>query len=134
MSEEKLLELAVSSTSFLFAVMITTALSGKLVRMGERWGFIYPKKRFQPFPKLLFFFLVEAVLLSLLFGYIETWISPFLQANISWLPAIWSESFFLYYIWFCDEYKFKMHPQYIVIPQVLALVNYLIVQSGPPTG
>jgi hypothetical protein len=124
------IELLVGSVGFLIAVMVTTALSGKLVKMeGKHAGKLPGSKEFQGFSRIFPAFLVEAILLSVLFGYFEKAAENLLIANLQWIPSFIVEAFVLYYVWFClsFDYKITRYWKVLFVLQLVVGLNVLIV-------
>lgn len=125
------IHLIVSSEGFLFAVMVTTILSGQLVKMGKGFGKLKGSTKFQSFVVLWIFFLIEAILLAVFFGYLESFVDTFLLVNLKILPFITIEAIFGYYLWFCVEFNYVI-PRFwksILLAQALAIANLLLVYS-----
>lgn len=124
-----IIPLVVSSEGFLFAVMITTILSGQLVKMGKGFGKLKGSTKFQGFIVLWLCFLLEAVLLAVFFGYFESFVDNFLLINLKITPFITIEAIFGYYLWFCIEFNYVI-PRFwksILLAQALAIVNLLLI-------
>ena len=119
-------DLFVSSVGFLLTVMLTTMLSGFLVKMGSGYGKTLGSEEFQSRAKLYWAFLIEAIVLSVAFAYFESTVVAFLRASMAWLPSIVVEAFVVYYVWFSLTFKFKLHWQPILLPQIILLLNYFV--------
>jgi hypothetical protein len=120
------LETVISWIGFLFTVMITTAFSGRMVKMGAGFGKIFPSNFFQSVPRLYIAFLIEAIALSVAFEYLDPFITAWLLTNLSFLVSIVVEAFVGYYVWFCLEFNFNMHWKPLLIPQVIVALNYFL--------
>lgn len=120
------LELIISSVAFLLTVILTTMLSGVLVKMGSRYGKMIGSPAFQSKEKLYWAFLGEAILLSVTFAYFESAMVMFVRVNMTWLPSIIVEAFIVYYIWFCGTFKFKIRWQPVLLPQLIVALNYFV--------
>jgi hypothetical protein len=118
------LDLLISSVAFLLTVMLTTMLSGVLVKMGSRYGKLAGSQQFQSKEKLYWAFLGEAIVLSIAFAYFESAIDQLLRDSVSWLPSIVVEAFIVYYMWFCQTFKFKIRWRPVLFPQLTLVLNY----------
>lgn len=125
----------VEGTVYLLAIMLTTVLTGRLVRLGHGYGTTIFLRLFQNHKTLFVFFLIEAILLSLAFPYLQLNIDNWLWANIAWFPTIIVEAFVIYYGWFCLEFGFthQIKAIEILFPQVVLLPNYLRFLPAPFT-
>ena len=124
------LALLTTSVAFLLTVMLTTAISGKIIKVernhqAKRIG----SKEYQSFGIAFPLFLAEAVVIAILFGYFQTAIEQVLWANILLLPTFFIEADTFYYFWFCVEYDYNPFRYWktIVAFQILVALNLLFV-------
>jgi phosphoglycerol transferase MdoB-like AlkP superfamily enzyme len=103
--------------------MITTALGGHLVKMGAGYGKVFSSQRFQSFPRLFIAFLIEAVLLAVVFEWIQPWLTQVLLSNLSILVSIVVEAFVVYYFWFCVTFNFSPRWKAWLLPQIIVALN-----------
>jgi hypothetical protein len=106
--------------------MITTALSGRMVKMGGGFGKIFPSPLFQSVPRLFIAFLLEAIALSIGFEYIQPWLTETLLGNLNVLVSIVVEAFVAYYVWFCLEFNFNPHWKPLLLPQIVVALNLFL--------
>ena len=117
----------VEGVVYLLAVMLTTVLTGRLVKLGQGYGTTLGSTLFKNHRILFVAFVIEAVVLSLAFPYLQIVMRNWLWTNITWFPTIIAEAFVAYYGWFCLEFGFNHQTTKtdILLPQVVLAVNYL---------
>jgi len=84
---------------------------------------------FQNKKKLMVAFFIEILVLSLFSDFISPYIELFLWSNVLYLPSIIIEFLVICYIWFCHAFDYKTYWKPILYPQIVFVVNYLIVHS-----
>lgn len=117
----------VEGAVYLLAVMLTTVLTGKMVKIGHGYGTApFLSRLFQNHKRLFVLFIIEAIILSVGFPYMQSAIDGWLWQNIVWFPAIIVEAFVIYYVWFCFEFGFDHQVRWyeIALPQLIVLANY----------
>jgi hypothetical protein len=117
----------VEGVVYLLAVMLTTVLTGRLVKLGQGYGTIIGSNLYKNHRTLFAAFLIEAIVLSLAFPYFQIAIDDWLWTNIAWFPTIIVEAVVAYYCWFCLEFGFQhqITKTDILAPQIVLVINYL---------
>ena len=112
---------------FLLAVLLTTMLSGTIVHMSKKSGKVIGSTEYRSFWVLWGAFFLEAVFLSLLFTFVEPLSVMILQVFWELIPFIVIEAFFVFFLWFCSTFHFKIgkHWKFIALSQFVGILNLI---------
>jgi hypothetical protein len=93
--------------------------------MGRGYGTAGFDTKFRGYNTLFFLFMVEAVGLSVLFGYVELSFTNILYQYAPFVPAIVSESLALFSIWFSQTFKYKVRWKMVGLLQLVCASGYV---------
>jgi hypothetical protein len=125
-----LLTLIVQSVAFLLTVMLTTAISGKIVKVEKHHqARVVGSHEYKKFGIAFPLYLLEAIGIAILFGYSQTAIESVLLANLLLLPTFFIEAGIGYYFWFCIEYEYNPFKYWKLIIgfQLPVLIDFVFV-------